>query len=156
MTLENLKKSLEIKTESSSSSTPNDCTIHFDLEPGVQKLKGIAKMEAGIRSIVRRSAALANIITEQDLEDDARVIREAANATTLAYDPRLKKHVERPDHKTRLAAVTLRRAYVEGLPVKREVSIQGDFESGEDVIAHTIATRWSYWEQHTSAYCCCN
>jgi len=135
MPLENLKKTLEVKTEVSSSSTPNDYTNRPDLEPGVEKLKGLWKMEAGIRSIIRRSAALANLITEQDLEDDARVIREAANATIIAYDPRLKRHVERPDHKTRLAATTLRRAYHEGLPVKREISFQGDFESGDAVIA---------------------
>jgi hypothetical protein len=125
--LENLKKTLEVNAEASSSPTPNDCTNHPGLEPGVEKLKGLWKMESGIRSIIRRSAALADQLTEQDVADDARVIREAANATIIAYDPRLKRHVERPDHKTRLAATTLRRAYHEGLPVKREISIQSDF-----------------------------
>ena len=85
-------------------------------------------------------ALLADQLTEQDVEDDARVIREAANATIIAYDPHLRKHVERPDHKTRLAATTLRRAYHEGLPVKREISLQANFESGESVIERIKAS----------------
>ena len=138
--LENLKKTLEDNAEASSSPTPNDCTNNTDLEPGVEKLKGLWKMDAAIRSIMRRSAALADQLTEQDVEDDARVIREAANATIIAYDPHLRKHVERPDHKTRLAATTLRRAYHEGLPVKREISVQANFESGESVIERIKAS----------------
>jgi hypothetical protein len=105
-----------------------------DQKPSVDKLRRVARLEPAVRKIVSRAAALADLITEQDLEDDARVIREATNATTLAYDPHLQKHVERPDHKTRLAATTLRRAYHEGLPVKREISVNGTFESFETVL----------------------
>ena len=155
MPLEKLKKSIEQKSaennsppdlilenggevKKSSASVPNARAelpeVPGELMPAVDKLRSIYKLEPAVRKIVKRAAALADLVTEQDLEDDARVIREAANATIIAYDPHLKKHVERPDHKTRLAATTLRRAYHEGLPVKREISIQGTFESGELVI----------------------
>ncbi len=155
MPLDKLKKSIELKSaennstpdlisgkgeevKKTSASVPNARAelpeVPGELMPAVDKLRSIYKLEPAVRKIVKRAAALADLITEQDLEDDARVIREAANATVMAYDPHLRKHVERPDHKTRLAATTLRRAYHEGLPVKREISIQANFESGESVI----------------------
>ena len=111
-----------------------------EIQVGVEKMKNLWRMEPAVRHIMRRSAALADQLSEQDVQDDARVIREAANATIIAYDPHLKKHVERPDHKTRLAATTLRRAYHEGLPVKREISLQANFESGESVIERIKAS----------------
>lgn len=152
MSFKNLKKALENKnaenhpdtnlisetdfSEDQKESAPAPVTRADgpEVQAGVEKMKNLWRMEPAVRHIMRRSAALADQLTEQDVADDARVIREAANATVMAYDPHLRKHVERPDHKTRLAATTLRRAYHEGLPVKREISIQGTFESGENVI----------------------
>ena len=152
MSFKNLKKALENKNAENhpdtdlisetdfsedpknSASAPVTRADGPDVQAGVEKMKNLWRMEPAVRHIMRRSAALADQLTEQDVADDARVIREAANATIIAYDPHLKKHVERPDHKTRLAATTLRRAYHEGLPVKREISLQANFESGESVI----------------------
>lgn len=152
MPLDKLKKSLENKIPENNSAPDLISETDFpgnqkesapapvtradgpEAQAGIEKMKNLWRMEPAVRHIMRRSAALADQLTEQDVADDARVIREAANATIIAYDPHLKKHVERPDHKTRLAATTLRRAYHEGLPVKREISVQTSFESGESVI----------------------
>lgn len=98
------------------------------------KLGGLMKKEPAVRKIVRKAAVLADLITEEDLEDDARVIREATTATLHVYDPDEKKLVEKPDHKTRLAAVTLRRAYHEGTPIKRQVTLTGSFEDAATII----------------------
>jgi hypothetical protein len=153
MPLDKLKKSLENKIPENNPQTdlisgkpknePPASVMRADgpeIQEGVEKMKNLWRMEPAVRHIMRRSAALADQLTEQDVQDDARVIREAANATIIAYDPHLKKHVERPDHKTRLAATTLRRAYHEGLPVKREISVQANFESGESVIERIKAS----------------
>jgi hypothetical protein len=153
MPLDKLKKSLENKITENNPHTdlipknqknqpsPHDTRADApEVREGIEKMKNLWRMEPAVRHIMRRSAALADQLTEQDVEDDARVIREAANATIIAYDPHQKKHVERPDHKTRLAATTLRRAYHEGLPVKREISLQGNFESGESVIERIKAS----------------
>jgi hypothetical protein len=42
-----------------------------------------------------------------------RVLREAKNATHRVFDPATKQLIEVPDHKTRLAAITLELAYTE-------------------------------------------
>jgi hypothetical protein len=48
--------------------------------------------------------------------------------THRVFDPATKQLIEVPDHKTRLAAVTLELAYSEGRPVERQMSLTGKFE----------------------------
>jgi hypothetical protein len=60
--------------------------------------------------------------------EDLRVLREAKHATHHVYDQKQKCLVPVPDHKTRLAATTLSRAYHEGKPIERQISITGDAE----------------------------
>ena len=52
-----------------------------------------------------------------------RVLREAKVATHRIFDPATKQLIEVPDHKTRLAAITLELAYTEGRPVERQLTV---------------------------------
>lgn len=101
----------------------------------VRKLSELTHVESAVRKVVKRAAVLADLCTGEDLETDARVIREACDAHCRFFDVVTKTWSIIPDHKTRLAATTLRRAYVEGTPVKREVKIIQDFRSTDDVLA---------------------
>jgi hypothetical protein len=94
----------------------------------------LRKKEPSIRPLVRAVRRLADCINDGAPEASAKVIAEAKVATHRIFDVQAKVLVEVPDHKTRLAAVTLELAYVEGLPVKREIVLTGSFESGESVI----------------------
>jgi NADH dehydrogenase/NADH:ubiquinone oxidoreductase subunit G len=64
----------------------------------------------------------------EDVEADLKVLRDAKKATHHIYDTKKKKLVKVPDHKTRLAATTLSRAYHEGKPVERSISLQDDVD----------------------------
>ena len=59
------------------------------------------------------------------------MLRKAKRATHRIFDPAAKQLVEVPDHKTRLAAITLELAYAEGRPVERQVQVRGEFEDLE-------------------------
>jgi hypothetical protein len=61
------------------------------------------------------------------------VLREAKAATHRIFDPATKQLIEVPDHKTRLAAITLELAYTEGRPVERQMSVSGNFEDLADM-----------------------
>jgi len=98
------------------------------------KLLFLTKNAPTIRRVVRAAARLADLCTGEDLEADARVIRDATNATHRCFNTATKQMEIVPDHKTRLAAVTLRRAYVEGLPVKRAVTLTGKFVSADEIL----------------------
>jgi phosphoribosylformylglycinamidine (FGAM) synthase-like enzyme len=65
-------------------------------------------------------------MTGEDVEADLKVLRDARKACHHVYDTRKKKLVRVPDHKTRLAATTLSRAYHEGKPIERSVSAHAD------------------------------
>ncbi len=84
--------------------------------------------------MVRAVRRLADCIKENAADKNAQVIEDAKNATHRVFDPASRTMIEVPDHKTRLAAVTLELAYVEGTPVKREISVTGTFESFETVL----------------------
>lgn len=88
-----------------------------------------------MRKLLRRAAILADFITEEDREASMRVVREAKQAMHYVYDHGQKCLVEYPDYKTRLAAVTLERAYDEGLPVQRVLTAQPTMESTEEIMA---------------------
>lgn len=99
-----------------------------------RKLADLRKTEPAVRKVIRKAAVLADLLTEEDLEQDVRVIREACDAEHLTFNPLTKTFERWPDHKTRLAAVTLRRAYAEGKPVERQVTITSTFESADDLL----------------------
>jgi hypothetical protein len=87
-----------------------------------------------------------SVLTEQDQADNVRVLREAKMATHRIFDPATKQLIEVPDHKTRLAAVTLELAYTEGRPVERQVQLSGDFEDLQsllDAMKHSPAAQES-------------
>jgi hypothetical protein len=65
-------------------------------------------------------------MTGEDVEADLKVLRDAKKAYHHVYDTKEKKLVKVPDHKTRLAATTLSRAYHEGKPVERSIAAHVD------------------------------
>ena len=73
-------------------------------------------------------------MTGEDVEADLKVLRDARKATHHVYDTRKKRLVKVPDHKTRLAATTLSRAYHEGKPVERSVSAHADVKDFPSLI----------------------
>jgi hypothetical protein len=69
-------------------------------------------------------------MTGKDTEEDLRILRDAKKATHRVFNFETKKTEEVADHKTRLAAFALSRAYHEGKPVERAVHLnvgQEDF-----------------------------
>ena len=94
-----------------------------------------SKPSNALKKIEKAAARLADLTNGLDTEACLRVIREAKNAMHRIYDHAEKRMIEVPDHRTRLAAVMLHLAYVEGLPVKREVRLVQDFRSTDDVLA---------------------
>jgi hypothetical protein len=104
------------------------------LERAEKKLADVIKEEPAVRKVVRKAAQLADLMTDQDREDDARVIREAKNACTRMYDVDQRKFVEFPDHRIRLAAATLSRAYDEGTPIHRQVIAAKHITSSDELI----------------------
>jgi len=105
-----------------------------DFSASEAKLSQAIKDEPAVRKVVRRSARLADLITDDDRVRAKEVIRDAMEATTRIYDGKAKALDIQPDHKTRLAAATLQLAYDEGTPVKRSVSISADFRSADEIV----------------------
>jgi hypothetical protein len=87
-----------------------------------------------VAKVYKKAAQLADLMTGEDVEDDLRVLREAKNAVHYIYDQKQRRLVPVPDHKTRLAATTLSRAYHEGKPVERQQVLKGDFKDFPDLI----------------------
>jgi hypothetical protein len=147
MSLQNLKKIIpENSPEPLSRNLPNPPETQKNSGPGQlarekatpeefgAKLAELRKKEPSIRPVVRAVRRLADCIKENAADKNAQVIEDAKNATHRVFDPASRTMIEVPDHKTRLAAVTLELAYVEGTPVKREISVTGTFESFETVL----------------------
>ena len=74
-------------------------------------------------------------MTGEDVEADLKVLRDAKKACHHVYDTKKKKLVKVPDHKTRLAATTLSRAYHEGKPLEKSISLKGDLEDFPAMLA---------------------
>ena len=85
-------------------------------------------LSASLAKVVKKAAQIADLMSGEDVEADLKVLRDAKKATHHVYDTKKKKLVKVPDHKTRLAATTLSRAYHEGKPVERSISLQGDVD----------------------------
>jgi hypothetical protein len=101
-----------------------------EAEPNTKSLSGLSSFEYGVarsramhRKIRWAAERLADSLGDQDTADDIRVIREAKNAMREYYDPEAGRIVKAPDHKIRIAAVQFSRAYVEGLPVQKQITV---------------------------------
>ena len=103
-------------------------------EAAKRRLRARAE-SAAVAKVMKKASILADFITEQDREKSMQVVREAKNAMMHVYDQATKCLVERPDHKTRLAAVALERGYDEGLPVERVLQGQVEMESMDVTLA---------------------
>jgi len=74
-------------------------------------------------------------MTGEDIAADLKVLRDARKATHHVYDTTKKKLVKVPDHKTRLAATTLSRAYHEGRPVEKVITVRGSVDDFQAMVA---------------------
>lgn len=87
--------------------------------------------------ISRVLRTLLDALDDEDLSAVVRVYREAMGATrTFFLPPHGKGEKGRwatePDHKTRIAAANMVAAYMEGLPIQRQLTMRGEFaELGE-------------------------
>jgi hypothetical protein len=100
---------------------------HARVKPGTQVSQYVAK-------VFKKAAQIADLMTGEDVAADLKVLRDARKATHQVYDTKTKKLKRVPDHKTRLAATTLSRAYHEGKPVERSVSAKGDFKDFPELV----------------------
>ena len=81
-----------------------------------------------LAKVIKKAISISELLTERDQAANVRVLREAKDATHRIFDPATKQLIEVPDHKTRLAAITLELAYTEGRPVERQINMSGDFD----------------------------
>ena len=99
------------------------------------KLSALVKKDPTFRKVIKAAARFADLLNDEDMEENLRVIREAKKATHRFYDIASKTWTYTPDHKTRLAAVALQLAYDEGLPVQRSVAVTGSFKDAGELLA---------------------
>lgn len=90
---------------------------------------------ATLAKVVKKAISISELLTEEDLRENARVLRQAKRATHRIFDPEKRKMIQVPDHKTRLAAITLELAYSEGRPIERQIQLQAKFEDLGEVLA---------------------
>ena len=88
-----------------------------------------------VAKVFKKAAQIADLMIGEDVEQDLKVLRDAKKATHHVYDTKTKKLKKVPDHKTRLAATTLSRAYHEGKPVERSIAANVQFESIQELQA---------------------
>jgi hypothetical protein len=81
-----------------------------------------------LAKVIKKAISISELLTERDQEANVRVLREAKAATHRIFDPVTKQLIEVPDHKTRLAAITLELAYTEGRPVERQLTVNASSE----------------------------
>jgi hypothetical protein len=107
---------------------PVEALARAESPPKIHVSKALAK-------VYKKAAQIADLMTGEDVEADLKVLRDAKKACHQVYDTKKKKLVKVPDHKTRLAATTLSRAYHEGKPIERKEVLTGDIESFPDLVA---------------------
>ena len=88
-----------------------------------------------VQKVFKKAAQIADLMTGEDVEADLKVLRDAKKACHHVYDTKKKKLVKVPDHKTRLAATTLSRAYHEGKPVERSINASGTLRDMKELLA---------------------
>jgi hypothetical protein len=86
------------------------------------RVKEKSQVPQYVAKVYKKAAQIADLMTGEDVETDLKVLRDAKKACHHVYDTKKKKLVKVPDHKTRLAATTLSRAYHEGKPVERSIA----------------------------------
>ena len=101
-------------------------------ESGASRARKEPKISVALTKIVKKAAQIADLMDGADVAADLKVLRQAKKATHHIYDTKKKKLVKVPDHKTRLAATTLSRAYHEGRPIERSMVAIGDFKDLRD------------------------
>jgi hypothetical protein len=99
--------------------------------PGSRARKEI---RGSLSKIIKKAASISQLLTEHDQQENLRVIREGKKATHRIYDGELKRLIEVPDHKTRLAAVALDLAYREGKPVEKSLTVHADVEDFQAMV----------------------
>ena len=87
-----------------------------------------------LAKVIKKAISISELLTERDQAASVRVLREAKAATHRVFDPATKQLIEVPDHKTRLAAITLELAYTEGRPIERQLVATGKFTDFQAVI----------------------
>jgi hypothetical protein len=87
-----------------------------------------------VAKVYKKAAQIADLMTGEDVAADLKVLRDAKKATHHVFDTKTKKLKKVPDHKTRLAATTLSRAYHEGKPVERSIAAHGDVSDFPDLL----------------------
>jgi hypothetical protein len=93
-----------------------------------------------VAKVYKKAAQIADLMTGEDVEADLKVLRDAKKACHHVYDTKKKKLVKVPDHKTRLAATTLSRAYHEGKPIERKEVLHGDVNDFPSLLAKLNAS----------------
>jgi hypothetical protein len=81
-----------------------------------------------LAKVIKKAITISELITEEDQAASLRVLREAKHATHRIFDPATRQLIEAPDHKTRLAAITLELTYTEGRPVERQIVATAQFD----------------------------
>ena len=92
------------------------------------RVKEESQVSQYVAKVYKKAAQIADLMSGEDVEADLKVLRDAKKATHHVYDTKKKKLVKVPDHKTRLAATTLSRAYHEGKPIERSIAVHGDVD----------------------------
>jgi hypothetical protein len=77
------------------------------------RVKEKSQVPQYVAKVYKKAAQITDLMTGEDVETDLKVLRDAKKACHHVYDTKKKKLVKVPDHKTRLAATTLSRAYHE-------------------------------------------
>jgi hypothetical protein len=135
-----------------SAASPKRSGVRRRAVESASRRRGLSKGDSGDRpnrgsrarkalaKIIKKAASIGELLTEHDQRQNLRVIREAKKATHRIYDGELKRLIEVPDHKTRLAAVALDLAYSEGKPIERQVQVRGNFEELGDLLSRIRAS----------------
>jgi len=110
------------------------------------RVKGKPQVPQYVAKLFKKAAQIADLMTGEDVEADLKVLRDAKKACHHVYDTKKKKLVKVPDHKTRLAATTLSRAYHEGKPVERSVTAHVDTKDWPSMIAALAAESPAFLE----------
>src|SRR5262245_13509339 len=96
------------------------------------RVKEASQVPQYVAKVYKKAAQIADLMTGEDVEADLKVLRDAKKAYHHVYDTKKKKLVKVPDHKTRLAATTLSRAYHEGKPIERKEVLTADLLTFEE------------------------
>lgn len=96
-----------------------EADIYQKIVNSQMKLNTLQKKESSVQRVVKAAARLADRITEEDRAKFKDKLIECMDASRTFYSATEKIMITEPDHKTRLAAITLALAYDEGTPIQR-------------------------------------